>query len=87
MSTEFGPISALPATEAGPLSADRMEMLYCKQTIAKGVGTLGVSAALWQTEIFVGCDQTIPACPHTHAILTCLRARSETKLSGISGLA
>ena len=78
MSTEFGPISALPATEAGPISANRLEGIYAKQAIAKGLGTLGVSAALWQTEIFAGCDQNIPACPHTHVFSTCLGGGGES---------
>lgn len=77
MATEFGPTSTLPGTEAGPHSPDRLEAIYAKQTIAKGFGSLGVSAALWQTEIFAGCDQNIPACPHTHAISTCLNGGGE----------
>ena len=80
MATEFGPTSTLPGTEAGPLSPDRLEDIYAKQAIAKGLGTLGVSAALWQTEIFTGCDQNIPACPHTHAILTCLEGGGESSV-------
>ena len=80
MATEFGPTSTLPGTESGPLSADRIEVIYAEQAIAKGLGSLGVSAALWQTEIFAGWDRTTPACPHTHAISTCLSGGGESSL-------
>ena len=80
MATEFGPTSTQPGTEAGPRYADRVEAIYAKQTIDKGLGTLGVSAALWQTEIFTGCDQNIPACPQTHGISICLEGGGESSV-------
>jgi len=65
-------------TASGRHSPDRTEAIYAKQTIAKGLGSLGVSAALWQTEIFAGFDHNIPACQHTHAISTCLNGGGES---------
>jgi len=78
VSKEADPIGAQPETASGPLSPDRLEGIYAKQAIAKGLGTLGVSAALWQTEFFTGCDQDIPACPYTHVFSTCLNGGGES---------
>ena len=80
MSTEFDPTGTLPGTETGPLNADRIEVVYAKQARAKGFGALGISAALWQSDVFSNGERSSPACPHTHLIGVCLRGEVESSV-------
>ena len=80
MSTEFDSTGSLPGTETGPLNADRIELSYSKTPIAKGFGSLGLSAALWQSDVFANSEASRPACPHTHMIETCLFGGGESSL-------
>jgi AraC family transcriptional regulator len=74
------PTGSLPGTETGPLNADRIELSYSQTPIAKGFGSLGMSAALWQSDVFANSEASRPACPHTHMIETCLFGGGESSL-------
>lgn len=80
MSTVSDPTGSLPGTETGPLNADRIELSYSQTPIAKGFGSLGMSAALWQSDVFANSEASRPACPHTHMIETCLFGGGESSL-------
>ena len=80
MSTESDPTGTLPGAETGPLNADRIELSYSKTPIAKAFGSLGMSAALWQSDVFANSEASRPACPHTHMIETCLVGGGECSL-------
>jgi len=80
VSTEFDSTGSLPGTETGPLNADRIELSYSQTPIAKGFGSLGMSAALWQSDVFANSEASRPACPHTHMIETCLFGGGESSL-------
>ena len=74
------PTGTLPGTEIGPLNADRIEILRNQKAIAKGVGALGMSVALWKRDVFANGERSLPACQHTHAISTCLHGGGEARL-------
>lgn len=67
--------SRQPETE--PFNPDQHEAICGEPVLAKGVGNLGVSAALWQADIFAGCDHARAACPHIHTIAAFLHGEAE----------
>ena len=66
--------------ESEPISPGRTEIIWDKRVIAKGTGKLGMSAALWQTDIFADSERSRAACPHVHVISTCLVGGTESSL-------
>lgn len=63
--------------ESDPFNPDQHELLCGERVVAKGGGNLGMSAALWQTDIFAGCEHGRLACPHIHTITTCLHGGAD----------
>jgi len=66
--------------ESEPFNPDQHELICGEQVVAKGLGNLGVSAAVWQAEVFAGCDHARAACPYIHTITTYLRGEAETSI-------
>ena len=75
-----GPTSELHERESDPFNPDQHELICGEQVVAKGVGNLGVWAAVWQADVFAGCDHARAACPYVHTITTYLRGEAETSL-------